>query len=118
MEALGQQEREIVGHERSELVIGAERAVRGFSLDPSQKDVQRLLALRRGLLEVEEHRLATRKRELELVLDARDGSPRGDPAVALPVDADEDITLVEIRRVEVARRVRASSLLEEDRRQA
>src|SRR3954454_6532060 len=116
MEALGEKKREVIGHQRPKLILGAERAVRGPLLDALQKRPQRRFTLGRGLLDVEQHRLPGREREL--VLDARDSSPRSAPPVALPVDAEEDIALCEVRRVEVARRVRARALLEEDRCQA
>ena len=56
--------------------------------------------------------------EQVLVLEARDGFVRRDPPVALPVDADEDVALRDVRAIEVARRVRASTHLEHHRREA
>src|SRR5262249_29953122 len=51
------------------------------------------------------------------VLQAGDHLARRDPPVALPVDADEDVTLIEIRPIEVARRMRPGTELEQDGRQ-
>ena len=117
MEALGQEKREIIGHERPELGGGGEHAVRvaGLLFDSADELAQAVFASGRRLLDVEEHRLALR--EVELVLEARDRTSRHDPAVALPVHADEHIALFDVRRVQVARSVGTRTLLEEHRRQ-
>ena len=73
---------------------------------------QTLLAVDRGLLDVEQHRLSLR--ELVLVLETRDLPSRSDPAIALPVDAHENFALVDVGRVQIARRMGAGYLLEKD----
>ena len=56
--------------------------------------------------------------EVVLVLEARDLLVGRDPAVALAVDADEHVALLEVGAVELAGRMRAGAELEHDRRQA
>ena len=56
--------------------------------------------------------------EVVLVLEAGDLLVGRDPAVAVAVDADEDVALREVGAVELAGRVRAGAELEHDRREA
>ena len=106
MEALGEQVRQVVRHERPELFGRRERPVRRpRSLDSPDERAQTVLALGGRLAQVEEHRLAVP--EVQLVLDPGDLGSGSDPAVALPVDADEDVALIDVGRVQIARRVGA-----------
>ena len=102
-------------HERSKLFGGPERAVRGSLPDALQKRVQQLFSLGRRLLDIEQHRLPRCKRRTRPRYPRC--QPRSDPPVALPVDTEEDVALREVRRIQVARRMRPRALLEEDRRQ-
>src|SRR6476620_10519215 len=115
MEPLCQEERQVVAHERTKLLHRRERAVGGasFLLDPTNERDEAILALERRLLDVEEHRLALT--EVELILEARNRAPLGNPAVALPVDADKNIALIDVCRVQVTRCVRTRTLLEQHR---
>ena len=117
VEALGEQKREVVAQELPELLDRGERPVRraGLLLDATDERTQGLLAVDRGLLDVQQHRLTLR--ELVLVLQARDLLSRSDPAVALPVDAHKDFALADVGRVKISRRMRARALLEQDRRE-
>ena len=83
--------------------------------DPGQELAEALLALR-GLLQVDELRHVARG-EPVLVLEAGDLVARRDPAVVLPVDADEDVALLQVGAVELLRRMRPSTELEHDRRE-
>ena len=56
--------------------------------------------------------------EAVLVLEARDLLVGRDPAVALAVDADEDVALREVGAVQLARRMRPRAELEHHRREA
>ena len=55
--------------------------------------------------------------EQVLVLQAGDLHLRRDPAVALPVQPDEDVALRQVGAIQVARRMRPRAELEEDRRE-
>ena len=55
--------------------------------------------------------------ESELVLESRDVHVRPDPAVPLPVQADEDVGLREVGPVQLARWVRSGTELEQHRRE-
>ena len=56
--------------------------------------------------------------ESELVLQSRDVHARPDPAVPLPVQADEDVGLREVGPVQLARWVRSGAELEQHRRES
>jgi hypothetical protein len=117
MKALREEMGEVVRHERPELGRRAERPIggAGLLLDAADEGAQAVLPGDGRLLHIEEHRLTLS--ELELVLDARDRRSRRDPAVALPVNADEDVALADVGGIEVARRVRTRALFEQDRRE-
>src|SRR5258708_33569097 len=66
-------------------------------------------------LEVDQLGFVSRK--LVLVFQARDRHVRGDPAIALPVEADEDIALGQVGPVEFTWGVGPRPRLEEHRRQ-
>ena len=63
--------------------------------------------------DVDEHRYV--RREVVFVLQSRDFLAGRDPAVLLPVQADEDVALVEIGAVQRARRVGSGTELEHHR---
>ncbi len=108
---------EVAGDLLLELLGRVERQVgRGVvGADAVDQLDQPLLAVR-GRLDVDElgHR---RRREVVLVLEPGHLLIGGDPAVALGVDADEDVGLREVRAVERARRVRPCAELEHHRSQ-
>ena len=58
-----------------------------------------------------------RGREVVLVLEPETSSSGRDPAVAVAVDADEDVALREVGAVELARRMRPGAELEHHRGQ-
>src|SRR5262245_25962872 len=64
------------------------------------------------MLHVDEPRLPGRTQVL--VLDTGDLGFRRNPSIALPVDPDEDVALLEVRAVDVLRRVRAGAELEQN----
>ena len=64
------------------------------------------------MFHVDEPRLPGRTQVL--VLDPEDLGLRRNPSIALPVDPDEDMALLEVRAVEVLRRVRTSAELEQN----
>src|SRR5437879_1130211 len=66
-------------------------------------------------LEVDQPGFVTR--ELVLVLQARDRHAGGDPAITLPVEADEDIALGQVGPVQFTRWVGPCPRLEEHGRQ-
>jgi hypothetical protein len=55
--------------------------------------------------------------EVVLVLQPRDDLTRGDPAVPLGVQADEDVALAQVGAIQLARRVRARAEFEHDGRE-
>ena len=73
------------------------------------------LPVGRRLLEVQQP--GERVGQAQLVLEPGDVHAGTDPAVALPVQADEDVRLGEVRPVQLLGRVRAGTQLEHDRRQ-
>ncbi len=118
VEALGEEHGEVVEDELGELARRAERPVRDQRVapDPVEKAVELGVALGRRLLDVDQ--LRTPATSLELVLEAGNRGVRTDPAVALPVDPDEDVALLEVRAVHVGGAVGARSELEAHGREA
>ncbi len=92
-EALGQELRQVVGQPFTQFVRCGELLV-GSGLLCTDAIEQRLQAgLDRGGGRLDVDQLGLLARELVLVLQARDRHVRGDPAIALPVEAHEDIAL-------------------------
>src|SRR5215469_18926103 len=116
-EALGQQLRQVVGNALTQLLRRRKLLVGGDLLgsDAIQQPLQGRLALRCRGLEVDQPGFLTRK--LVLVLQARDLHAGGNPAIALPVEADEDIALRQVGAVEFTWWVGTSPRLEEHRGQ-
>ncbi len=116
-EPLAEQHGEVVLHQRRQLRGVGEVPVGGAApvADLVDHRAQPRLGRLRRALQVEQpgHALA----EPELVLQAGDGLPGRDPAVALVVDADEHVGLPQIGPVQLARRVRAGAELEHHRGQ-
>ena len=114
-EALGQHQGQVVEHQLAQLLGVAERLVRRgvLLLQPLEQLAQAWLHVRRGPLDVDQPRHAPG--EQQLVLQAGDLHVGGDPPVALPVDAEEDVRLLEVGLVEGARRVGAGAELEHHR---
>ena len=81
--------------------------------DPLEQRVEPLLPML-AALQVDE--LRDLGREVPLVLETRHLLARRDPAVLLPVDADEDVALLEVGAVQLARRMRPRAELEHHRR--
>ena len=118
VEPLGEEHGEVVEDELGQLARRSELPVRGETLvsDPAEERPQCGISFRSRLLDVDQ--LGTPLTPLELVLDPGDRRTRCDPAVALPVDADEDVALLEVRAVHLVRPMSASTELEPHRRQA
>ena len=95
VEALGHERGKVVDHELRELARRGERPARRLPvcIHPLQQAPEPELACGRGLLHVDELR-QVRASEV-LVLDPRQRREGGRPAVALPVDPDEDVALPE-----------------------
>ena len=89
-----------------EFLRRGERRVRGGVVvaDPRHEAVEPLIAFG-GLLHVDELRHLSRRQPV-LVLEAGDLLTGRDPAVLLPVDADEHVALLEVGPVQLPRRVR------------
>jgi hypothetical protein len=117
LKSFAQQEGEVLRDEPFELGGIGERTIRelGVRLDPFDQRRQPGLAIGRRPLDVDEARLPGR--EPELVLETGDLHVRRDPSVAFAIDRNEDVTLLEVGAIEVARRVRACPQLEEDGRE-
>jgi hypothetical protein len=117
LEAFAEEQGEIVRQQPSELVCLRERPVRdrAFGFDSLHHRGEARVAGGGGSLDVEQPRLL--RREAVLLLQSRNGPAGRDPAVALAVDADEHVALVEVGGVELARRVRTCAELEHDGRQ-
>ena len=106
-------------YQLDQFVLGGGRLV--AFLEPGTRSgleelLELLLALRGRLLHVDEAWPAAAAPQL--VLDPGELRARCDPAVALPVDADEDVALVEVGAIEVVRPVRPRTQLEAHRDQA
>ncbi len=116
-ELLAQQRGQVVAHQPAQLPAGAEVPVGdpALRLDAAQHLDQARLPVRRRPLDVQQP--GKRLRQLELVLQTRDVHARADPPVPLPVQADEHVTLRQVRPVELLRRVRPGPELEHHRRQ-
>src|SRR5262249_59317631 len=114
-EALALQRRKIVTHQAPELRGGAEGAVRGLQPDARKQLVETGLAIGRGRLHIQQTWQCSR--QLELVLQPRDRHVRANLAVSLPVEADEDVALSQVRAVQLPRRGRPRPKLEQHRRQ-
>ena len=114
VEALGEQGGEVAGDLVLEIGGADEREVgRGVvRADAVDQLVQALVAVFRRL-DVDELR-HRRGGEVVLVLESRDRLVGCDPAVALAVDADEDVGLREVGAVQLAGRMRTRAELEHD----
>ena len=116
-EPLRDEQGEILREELGELLGGLEVPVGDVvGCDSPEQLLQALLAFPGGLLHVDELRL--RPGEEVLVLEAGDLHSRSDPAVLLPVDADEDVALLEVGAVERPGWMRPGAEIEEHRSEA
>ena len=117
-EALGQELRQVVGDALAQLFSCGELLVRSGILgaDAVEQRMQVLLPLWSGCLDIDQLRFPAR--ELVLVLQAGYLHTGGNPAIALPVEADEDIALRQVGPVQLARWIRACAQLEKHGRQA
>ncbi len=118
VEALGEQSCEVAGHLLLEVGGGVEREVCGrvVGADPADQLAEAVVAVLRGL-DVDELGHGCRC-EVVLVLQIRDLFVGRDPAVAVAVDADEDIGLRDVRAIEIARWMRTCAELEHHGREA
>jgi hypothetical protein len=118
LEPLAQQHGQVPGHEVRELLPRAEPLVGAATLvtDGGEERGQARLALGRRLLEVEQPRPVAG--EAVLVLQPRQRLAGRDPAVALPVDPEEDLALFQVGPVQLAGRVRPGTELEQDGHEA
>jgi len=102
VEALGEQRRQVHGHQVTQLVGVVERAVTDavVGADAAEQRVERRFAPTLDALHVDE--LRTIAGAQVLVLEPGDALARRDPTVAVGVHADEDVALVEVGAVQVA----------------
>ena len=112
-EALAQQDRQVVGQQPFQLPGRGEGPVghgvgRADAVDHRR---QPRLLIGRGTLQIQQHRLARRRRQPVLILQPGDLHPRRDPAVALPVDAHKHLALLQVCPVHGPRRVRTGARL-------
>ena len=116
-EPLAQEQGEVVAHQAPELPRRAERAVRvgPLRLELVDHGRQPRFSVGRRCLDVQQP--GDRVGQPELVLESRDVHARPDPAVPLPVQADEDVGLREVGPVQLARWVRSGAELEQHRRE-
>src|SRR5207248_6068827 len=80
-----------------------------------QQLVRPCFSIGRRPFDVDQLRLIAR--ELVFIGQPRDRFAGRDPPVALPVDPNEDVTLIEVSPIEVAWRMRPCTELEQDRRE-
>ena len=117
IETLGQEHREVVLHQPAQLSCGGEGLVRHtVTLHPVEQRRQPRLTLRRSRLDIDELRFIARMPIL--IFQSGDLHVGRDPTVALPVNADEDIALLEVGSIKVARGMRPGAHLEHHRREA
>ncbi len=118
VESFGEEGGEVVGDAFLEFFGGVEGEVGGVvvGLDAGDEGLEAFVAVV-GCLDVDEFRHRGGG-EVVFVLEAGDLLVGGDPAVALPVDADEDVALLEVGAVEVAGWVGACAEFEHDGGQA
>ena len=112
LEMLGQEERQVSRDALRQIRARLEVVIRGAVVAAEFVDetIEPVLALRRRLLDVQQP--GPIAREPIFVLQPGDRLTGCDPPVALPVDADEHIALLQVRTVELARRMRAGAELE------
>ena len=116
VEALREQDRQVILDQLTQLAGVGERAIRRAVVGLNALDELREASLPRvTLLDVDE--LGHRARKEVLVLQAGDRFTGGHPAIALPVEPDEDVALRQIGAVEIPRRVGARAELEHHRRE-
>nr|WP_019181437.1 hypothetical protein [Microbacterium yannicii] len=117
IEPFGEHRRQVAGDLVGELVRSGEGDIRGGVVGPDPRDelAQAFVALD-GRLDVDELRHRPR-REVVLVLEARDRFVGRDPAIARAVDPDEDVALGEIGAVQRAWGMRSRTQFEHHRRQ-
>ena len=116
-EPLAQKQSQIIADQPGQVARGPERTVGvtrdGLDVGDHRRELR--LPLGRWLLEVQQS--GQRVRKSKLVLETRDVHSRSDPSVALPVQADEDVGLRQVRPVELLRWVRSSPEFEHQRRE-
>ena len=117
-ETLGQQLRQVVGDPLAQLLGRGKLLVRSGILraDAVEQHMQVLLPLWSGCLDIDQLGFVTS--ELVLILQAGHLHRGGDPAIALPVEANEDIALRQVGPVQFTRWVGACAQLEKHGRQA
>jgi hypothetical protein len=117
-EALGQEQRQVVGDALAQLLGCGELLVGSGILgsDAIEQSLQARLTFWCRGLDVDELRFGPR--QLVFVFQPRHLHRGGDPAITLPVEANEDIALAQIGPVQLARWVGTCARLEEHRRQA
>ena len=117
-ETLGQELRQVVGDPLAQLLGRGELLVGSGILraDAVEQHMQVLLPLWSGCLDIDQLRFVTG--ELVLILQAGHLHRGGDPAIALPVEPDEDIALGQVGPIQFTRWVGAGARLEEYRGQS
>ena len=117
LEPFAEQQHQVVADQPSELIGRLKRAIAGrvVGLNPLQQGRQLGIPILSGLLHIEQAWEVGG--EQVLVLQARDRLAGCHPPVALPIDPDEHVTLVQIRAVERPGRVGSSPDFEHHRRQ-
>ena len=117
-EALAEEQREVVLDQAAQLVRVSEDLERDVSVvhDLGEQCLEAPIALGSRLLHVQKP--GEPPAEAELVLQSGDVHVGRDPAVAVAVDSDKDVALLEVASVQLPRRVRPGSELEEHGRQA
>lgn len=118
LEPLAQHDGQVGLHQVAELVGGGEVPIGGAVLvaDPVDQVAQARLAIWCRLLDVDELRVSGGQQRL--VLQAGDVHVRSDPAVALPVQPDEDVALLQVGAVQLPGGMRPRPQLEEHRNEA
>jgi hypothetical protein len=114
-EVLAEQHRQVIAYQPGQLSRRAESTVAYCALgpDPVEQAGQARLPVGRWSLDVQQLRQAARL--VELLLKARDLHAGTYPAVALPVQPDEHIALLQVCPVQLPRRVRPGAQLEQNR---
>ena len=115
VEPIGQQGGDVGDDQLAQLLGRGEAPVRAVvvAADAVEQILQARIPIGCGVLDVDQMRHVAR--QAVLVFEARDLLVGSDPAVALPVQPDEDVALGEVGAVQRARRMRPRAQLEHDR---
>jgi hypothetical protein len=114
-EALAEQHRQVIAYQPGQLSRRAEGTVGHCALGPDPVEQAGQERLPVGCRSLDVQQLQHAARQVELLLEAGDLHAGTDPAVALPVQPDKYIALLQVCPVQLLRRVRPGAQLEHHR---